>query len=669
MASPVYRDKVVLSKSGVRIFDCFTIGKYGQEVSVKGNIIEYILGIYRADVEMDGQGSYIVSVYHEGVLLHRWCDSWIDSSRWARTFIDTGYKVFYIGDAYSHMEIEYKTSVWTPVAEDVEYDCRIGTLDIETFSLPDGGHKGLSLPYACGFRDHRGSHHLFYLNRGEDYIELIIRMIKSLVVRANDRCKFYVHNLSGFDGRFILDALGRMPGYRVHPLGRGMTEIFQIKISTIVGKRTVSITLLDSVYLLPASLYKLSMTFKASDSYEKGVLPHDFVNSDNLYYEGNIPDYKFYSQWLSLDDYNQIAALYDDSNPWSLKKECLSYLKKDLDSLYYVMNTFNRSVFERFLVNPTTVSSYSALSKKVYLTAYYPKVKQLIPVISGYIEGEIRKGYYGGIVDVVQHIVTDAYKYDSNSHYPAAMLNDMPVGNPRLSDLKDLNQIFGFCYAKITAPRVEDLKVAILPAEDDDGNIHCPRGVFYGRYFSEELKDVINYGYKVEVRSSILFDRGKDLFKEYITDLFKMKADAKEIGDTVHELIYKLLQNSMYGKTGQREIDYNFKWIPVNMLHLYEKKHHIDLTQRFGDMVLVRDHGKIDSELSSFIKDPASVDIDSDGASIKYDGNIAVPPRQKGGVKSSVSIAAAITAYARINMNRFKNIPGNNYLGGGGWYR
>jgi len=105
------------------------------------------------------------------------------------------------------------------------------------------------------------------------------------------------------------------------------------------------------------------------------------------------------------------------------------------------------------------------------------------------------------------------------------------------------------------------------------------------------------------------------------------------------------------------------------MLHLYEKKHHIDLTQRFGDMVLVRDHGKIDSELSSFIKDPASVDIDSDGASIKYDGNIAVPPRQKGGVKSSVSIAAAITAYARINMNRFKNIPGNNYLGGGGGYR
>lgn len=31
-------------------------------------------------------------------------------------------------------------------------------------------------------------------------------------------------------------------------------------------------------------------------------------------------------------------------------------------------------------------------------------------------------------MDVDEHIVQNAYKYDSNSHYPAAMLNDMPVG-------------------------------------------------------------------------------------------------------------------------------------------------------------------------------------------------------------------------------------------------
>lgn len=49
---------------------------------------------------------------------------------------------------------------------------------------------------------------------------------------------------------------------------------------------------------------------------------------------------------------------------------------------------------------------------------------------------EIRKGYYGGIVDV-EHLVQKAYKYDSNCHYPAAMLNDMPVADPVISDEKD----------------------------------------------------------------------------------------------------------------------------------------------------------------------------------------------------------------------------------------
>ncbi|KAI0995205.1 hypothetical protein K3495_g12977 [Podosphaera aphanis] len=37
---------------------------------------------------------------------------------------------------------------------------------------------------------------------------------------------------------------------------------------------------------------------------------------------------------------------------------------------------------------------------------------------------------------------------------------------------------------------------------------------------------------------------------------------------------------------------------------------------------------------------------------------------KRGGLKSCVAIAAAITAYARISLNRFKNIPDNQYLGG-----
>ena len=77
---------------------------------------------------------------------------------------------------------------------------------------------------------------------------------------------------------------------------------------------------------------------------------------------------------------------------------------------------------------------------------------------------------------MVQHLVANAVKYDSNSHYPAAMLNDMPVGVPRFTDQKDLSKIFGFCYVKVKAPKKDALTWPILPTKDVLGDLHCPRG-------------------------------------------------------------------------------------------------------------------------------------------------------------------------------------------------
>jgi hypothetical protein len=195
------------------------------------------------------------------------------------------------------------------------------------------------------------------------------------------------------------------------------------------------------------------------------------------------------------------------------------------------MCIYTRQIYKDYTVNVTTISSYSALSKLIYLSNYYADCGEKIPIISGYLEGEIRRAYYGGIVDVVRHIISSGYKYDSNSHYPSAMLNDMPVGNPRVSDLKDLDRIFGFCDVTVTAPSEDVLAVPFLPAYDELGNVHCPRGVFSGSYFSEELKFARKHGYIIDVHSSILFRRGKDLFTKFICSGYKRKAMAKSDGD------------------------------------------------------------------------------------------------------------------------------------------
>ena len=50
------------------------------------------------------------------------------------------------------------------------------------------------------------------------------------------------------------------------------------------------------------------------------------------------------------------------------------------------MHSYNRAIYDDFLVNGVKLSSYSALAKKVYTTNFYKDAGLKIPVISGYLE-------------------------------------------------------------------------------------------------------------------------------------------------------------------------------------------------------------------------------------------------------------------------------------------
>lgn len=152
--------------------------------------------------------------------------------------------------------------------------------------------------------------------------------------------------------------------------------------------------------------------------------------------------------------------------------------------------------------------------------------------------------------------------------------------------------------------------------------------------------------------------------------MFKRKAAAKETGDNVSELLYKLMQNSLYGKSGQNDIIHTFKLIMNEDLELFERKNKTDLAQVFGNKTLVRTQGKISGELESVITklfNGEGVEDQNKGcAPLEKEviNDLPLPSRKMGGVKSSVSTAAAITAYARIAMSKYKNIDGNKYFGG-----
>lgn len=174
----------------------------------------------------------------------------------------------------------------------------------------------------------------------------------------------------------------------------------------------------------------------------------------------------------------------------------------------------------------------------------------------------------------------------------------------------------------------------------------------------------------MKIISAVRFDRGIGIFDNFINEMFKRKATAKEMGDFVSELLYKLMQNSLYGKSGQREIIHRFKLINNEDVERFELENMSDLSHVFGGKTLVRTQGKISEDLLGVITKVSNDTVDigqtkeEDNTTEDIFKDRPLPSRKKGSVKSSVSTAAAITAYARIAMSKYKNIEGNKYYGG-----
>jgi hypothetical protein len=93
--------------------------------------------------------------------------------------------------------------------------------------------------------------------------------------------------------------------------------------------------------------------------------------------------------------------------------------------------------------------------------------RAVVKMVRGPIEEFIRQAYFGGNSDIFvdgndrlvslgpmsQRPEGHAYHYELNSHYPIAMKNPMPTGNPIFSTNKNLDYYkLGFVFANITPP-------------------------------------------------------------------------------------------------------------------------------------------------------------------------------------------------------------------------
>ena len=467
------------------------------------------------------------------------------------------------------------------------------------------------------------------LNTGKDIIQKMFKELFDYVAtdkKGRNGYTLYAHNLGWFDSVFILQSLADA-GFDINAKWRH-NDILSIRVSDKVRK--LNIKLMDSIKLLPSSLEKRLISFDCNIS--KGILPHKFVNANNLNYVGPKPDINYYFDESKLgstkdvgqDNLKAYALIPNDIN---LKEECLEYLRKYVFGLLEAMNKVSEQYFKEYSINITKYSTFPSLSLALYGFWYYKETNNHIKLIKGPIESFIRQAYFGGNSDIfVEHtserFISDGYHYDMNSQYPNAMKNSMPTGNPVFSNNTYLNYYnLGIVFAKITPPSKDVLLNLFIQTRNPDGSVSCPRVPFYEYISTVDLRQGLEYGYKAEIFCGVNFPdacKPNELFGEFVDTLFNIKSTAT---DNVISSIAKLTLNSTYGKFGQKDLEYTIKLLPKDKLDKVVSTYHYSYIGDISDNISLIKYGpRLNERLRQLYAEAKILDMDEsvDGVGGEY---------------------------------------------------
>jgi hypothetical protein len=161
-------------------------------------------------------------------------------------------------------------------------------------------------------------------------------------------------------------------------------------------------------------------------------------------------------------------------------------------------------------------------------------------------------------------------------------------------------------------------------------------------YFSEELKAVIPYGYKVTLLKGIPFTKSI-LFNKYIEHFYEIKKYAKTVSE---RFIAKMHLNQLYGYFGRSRI-LNITKI-VNKITL----NNLLLSRVINSIIKIKDDLFVvlfSTNLNQNLIKHLNKNNIKNNIFTNYDNT-----NKK--IKSNVSISAAVTAYARIEMIKYKTL-------------
>lgn len=413
----------------------------------------------------------------------------------------------------------------------------------------------------------------------------------------------YFHNLK-YDMSFFLDKI-----YLISRIVKGnkiyqMKVCFDKKIATSVkrgkgySKREEDVvTFRDSYGLISLPIRSFSSAFGLGDDGEKEIFPYAYMSEDVLE-EGEIENCwrREKPEW----DEEKIVQFknnlkkkgWSHDGKWNTKAYTLYYCMRDVDILMRGFLRFEEQVQKEFGIDPLSTLTISSLAHKYFMKEVY--LKEDMRLVHGPLSDFIRESCFGGrcmsnkneLYDIKGEIVD----YDACSLYPSAMHRlYIPTGEIFLMD-KPTSYYIDHLMDEDQVEPTEEKFISHFIVQININHVRkhldfpltCKRGLtnvytdfekdscdkdamcWSGVYTSIQLEDLIKYqgieftdvkNEKDGYPASGIYWVGKKstLLSESIECVYNRRAEMKKKKDPT-QTVYKLLMNSAYGKTIQKDI-------------------------------------------------------------------------------------------------------------------
>ena len=416
--------------------------------------------------------------------------------------------------------------------------------DFETYN----NEKHEEIPYCVCMSNGKSFYGINVVNEFCDYIDSIAT--KLYMSKTNSKLKvkqifIYGFNNSRFDNQFILNGL----------LKRNRNMKYIISNNDIKYMKYYNIRFYDIAQYYSGSLDQVSKSFNLL--IKKGVFPYSFVNKDNLYYNNEVPELKY---WNSNND--RTTYIKENGKNFNLKEYTIKYCLLDTEltkqiadiHLKECVGTINNKLYDAR--NSITAAG---ISLKVFNQCFQNDIIYQSPKD---IQTKERTAYKGGRTEAFKEFFEyeDAYlKYiDLNSSYPSSMLETMPYNylqtfnqtilNAKIEDITP----YYLYYCNSSYNGDNEFFIPNLLTRSKKGDIIAVKNTDYDYHWGIEVIEAIKSNCIINIKEIIVYS-SKPLFNEFSNYFYNERLKEKKLNHTSKIQFYKILLNSLYGKFGQKE--------------------------------------------------------------------------------------------------------------------